>query len=179
MPFFLKSYLRCLLWLVISEILCLILAFSFAILRPAWIRWLSLGCGLLAHCLLMGSCAQGIANDALARNRRGGSRVSAAFSLLLGCCTALPLWLEWVLLFMNADSAGYLNAFLLLQAPFIQIHRVILNGAEPFSQLTIWQKLTMALPPLATLLSVWIGFQTRYISAIATEDAKAQPVSNR
>lgn len=178
MPYFCKSYLRCLLWLTASEVLCLVLAFSFAILNAPWIRWLSLGCGLLAHILLIGSCGQNLANDALARYRRNQSRISAIFPLLLGICTALPLWLEWAILLIIPDSTGYLNAFLLLQAPFIQIHRVILNGIEPFAALAVWQKLTMALPPIATVLALFVGFETRYTSAVAAEDAKAQTVSN-
>ena len=66
MKHFGNHLLKSLLWLIASEILCLILAFSLAILpdHPV-IRVISLIFGLTAHVLLIANCAQKTAAEDL------------------------------------------------------------------------------------------------------------------
>ena len=94
----------CIGWLLISELLCLILAFSFAILRAEWIRWLSLVCGIAAHVLLMGSCAGKCAHEDIAAYRADGTIISVMKPLLLGLCTTAPLWMLWGFLKMQGEQ---------------------------------------------------------------------------
>ena len=167
MRYFTKSLLYCLGWLVISELLCLVLSFSFAILHPDWIRWLSLICGAMAHALLMGNAGRNIAAKDTAEYRVSGKRRPVLFSLLLAIGTAIPLWLLWVILTLLRNSSAALNVFLLLNAPFIQFHRLILDGAEPFSAVSAGRQMIMALPPLLTVFSVFIGYQLHYQKTVA------------
>ena len=164
---FRKSLLSCLGWLAASELLCLVLAFSFAILRPEWIRWLSMGCGITAHVLLMGNCGQALAKRHTALFHQSGTRISSGFPVLLAFCTALPLWILYAILWANADSSAVLNGFLLLNAPYIQLHRLLLNGAEPFSAVPLPRQILMGLPPLVTAASVYIGYRLHYAKGIA------------
>lgn len=159
---FWKHYISCLIWLLLSEILCLILAFSFAILSAAWIRWLSLACGVLAHVLLMGNCGRSAAQKDLAVYHTKKRKTSLLQPLLLGIGTALPLVILWLILKCNADSSLMLNLFLLLNAPYIQYHRLILDGAEPFSAVSRTRQLLMLLPPILTCAAVFIGYQFHY-----------------
>ena len=162
----------CLLWLLLSEILCLILAFSFAILTAKWIRWLSLICGIAAHLLLMGSVGGKLAHEDIADYRMDHSAVSPIKPLLLGVCTAVPLWILWFILKVMQDSNAALNFFLLLNAPYIQYHRLILAGAEPFSAVSAGKQLLMALPPVLTAGAVFIGYRLRYLPEKAALDAQ-------
>ena len=164
---FWRSLAYCLGWLTVSEILCLVLAFSFAILRPDWIRWVSMLCGITAHVLLMGSCGQRLAKRDTALFRQSGSRVSAGFPVLLALCTAMPLWILYAILWANADSSAMLNGFLLLNAPYIQLHRLLLNGAEPFSAVPQIRQILMGLPPVVTAVSLYIGYRWNYEKGIA------------
>ena len=99
----------CLLWLLLSEILCLILAFSFAILTAKWIRWLSLICGIAAHLLLMASVSGKLAHEDIADYRTDHSAVSPIKPLLLGVCTAVPLWILWVILKIMQEQGKMLK----------------------------------------------------------------------
>lgn len=168
-----KCLLHCLAWLLISVMMCMFLAFSFAIISGdsdgsfSFIQLLSIVCCMLAHCLLMGHAGKTVADRCLLEARTGGSKPVRDFSLLLGICSALPLWAIYSVLWMLPDSVGYLNAFLLMNSPFIQIHRLILNGAEPFSAVDTTHRIYMALPPVATMLSVIIGFQIKWRPGIA------------
>ena len=92
--------------------------------------------------------------------------------LLLGLCTAAPLWMLWCFLKMQENSSAVLNLFLLLNAPFIQYHRLILDGAEPFSALSAGRQLLTALPPLVTAAAVCFGYQLRYLPEKAALDAQ-------
>lgn len=159
---FWKHLLRSLAWLLISELLCLILAFSFAILSFPWIRYVSLICGMLAHCLLIASCAKTIAHEDFAAYR-AGAKISPAKPFLLALGTALPLWAIYTVMLLNAESSALLNAFLLLNAPYIQLHRLILNGTEPFSALSSVRQFLCALPPLITAAAFVIGYQRQYL----------------
>ena len=172
MPHFWKSCGICMVWLVISEILCLILAFSFAIINTSWMRWLSLLCGITAHCLLMGSCAQKIAQEDVALYRINRRRVSGRKAILLSCCTVIPGVLLYLLLTCKAESKLMLNLFPLLNAPYIQLHRLLIGGKEPFSAVPAFRRVLMALPPVMTALSFWVGYQVTYIPALAKIDAK-------
>ncbi len=169
---FCKHYFHCLLWLLLSEILGLVLAFSFAIINTKWSPYVSLVCGILTHVLLMGSAAQTLAKRDAAQYRINGKRRPAGMPPLLGLATALPFWLLYLLLQMQADSSLMLNVFLLLNAPYLQIHRLLLDGVEPFSAVNSTRQLLMALPPILTALSVWIGYELHYIPAVAEQDAK-------
>ena len=163
---------RVLLWLLLSEILCLILAFSFAILRAEWVRWLSLICGAAAHVLLMASCGKQIAHADVAAYRSEGVKVSRVKPVLLGICAAVPLWVLWVLLKLNDQSSAFLNIYLLLNAPYIQFHRLMLDGAEPFSAVTTGRQMLMALPPVLTAIAVYVGYQLQYQPEKAALDAQ-------
>lgn len=167
-----KHLAVCIGWLLISEILCLILAFSFAILRAEWIRWLSLICGAAAHILLMFSAAGKCAHEDIAAYRADKARVSAAKPVLLGIGTAIPLWILWAMLKIMQDSSAALNFFLLLNAPYIQFHRLMLNGAEPFSAVSTGRQIIMALPPICTALAVYCGYRLRYLPEKAAIDAQ-------
>lgn len=169
---FRKSVLTCLGWLLISELLCLVLSFSFAILRPQWIRWLSLCCGILAHCLLMATAGKSCAQPQIAHYRETQQEASPLLPFLLGLITAIPLWLLWGILYLNRDSSAMLNAFLLLNAPFIQYHRLIVDGMEPFSALTAFRQILTALPPIVTAASVIAGYQMHYLPSVAEIRAK-------
>ena len=171
MRHFLKSLLSLLLWLLISELLCLILSFSFAIMRAEIFRWMSLFFGALAHILLMGNAGRNIAAADAAEYRISRKKRPVPFSVGLGICTAIPLWIVYLILHLLRDSGAALNAFLLLNAPFIQYHRLILDGAEPFSALSAGKQLLMALPPLVTATSVIAGYQLHYQKTTAELDA--------
>ncbi|MBQ8920865.1 MAG: hypothetical protein IJ060_01725 [Oscillospiraceae bacterium] len=172
MPHFWKSCGICMIWLVISELLCLILAFSFAIINTSWIRWLSLLCGITAHCLLMGSCAQKIAQEDAALYRISRKRVSQKKPLLLAVFTVIPGVLLYLILMLNADSKLMLNLFPLLNSPYIQLHRLLIGGKEPFSAIAPLRRAVMALPPVITGAAFWVGYQVTYIPALAKMDAK-------
>jgi|GEM_PF-2995545 len=174
-----KHYLRCLAWLVVSEILCLILAFSFAILSAEWIRWLSLACGVLAHALLMADCASKSALEDISAYRTTRINTSPLKPILLGIETAIPVFLLWVILKCNQSSSLMLNVFLLLNAPYIQLHRLILNGADPFSALSQTRQILMALPSAATGIFVWAGYHFRYLYEKAELDAQRSGTDSR
>lgn len=162
-----KNCAVCLVWLLISEIMCLVLAFSFAILRPDWLRWLSMACGITAHILLMGSCAQKIADADAAEYRRSGLRIPRKKPVLLSLFVMLPQIILYLLLWLNAESSAMLNAFLLLNAPFIQLHRLLIGGAEPFSAVPMLQQILMVLPALVTAAAWYSGYTLRYARRIA------------
>ena len=167
-----KHLLSCWLWLLISELLCLILAFSFAILRPEWIRWVSMICGITAHILLMGSCAGKLAHKDIVCYRTERKAIPIIQPVLLGIGTAIPLWLLWGILKYLSDSSAMLNVFLLCNAPYIQLHRVIINGADTFSAVSDLRKILMLLPPVCTAGAVGLGYLFRYLPEKAAIDAK-------
>ena len=160
-------------WLAISEILCLVLAFSFAIINTSWMRWLSLVYGAAAHCLLIGSCAQKIAMQDAALYRAEHRRISCKKAILLAVGTMLPAVVLYLLLSCLSESRLMLNVFLLLNAPFIQIHRLLIGGREPFSAISALRRILMALPPLVTAAAFYIGYQVTYIPAVAKMDASS------
>lgn len=169
---FWKYFGRCMIWLFLSEILCLILAFSLAILKASLLsRVLSLLFGVFAHVLLTGSCAQNIAKEDAADYRRGEKRVSPMKPLLLAVCTMLPALCTYALLCANPESILMLNLYPLLNAPYIQIHRLLIDNTEPFSAISGVRRVLMALPPLVTAVSWWIGYQLQYIPELAKTDA--------
>ncbi len=169
---FLKHYAYCLIWLLLSEILCLILAFSFAILSHAVMRYLSLFFGLTAYCLLMGSCGQKIAKEHIILYRQTSTVIPLVQPLMLSLLTAIPLWLLYLLLCCNADSTLMLNLYLLLNAQVLQINRLILDGIEPFAVLSLHRKLMMAALTLLPAVAVLIGYLSHYPAALAQEKAK-------
>lgn len=173
---FCKSFVRCLIRLLISELLCLILAFSFALIPQSWARWLSLIFVCLAHCLLMANAGSAAADDDLSVYRREQRQTGLLSPLLLGLLSAFPRCLLYVFLRVFAGSSLMLNLFLLLSAPYIQLHRLILNGTEPFSAVSSVRQILMALPPLFTVLSVWFGYILRYAPRLAEEKAKSHRV---
>jgi hypothetical protein len=162
-----KCFLQCLAWLLISVMMCMLLAFGFALISGDFWQLLGLVCCALVHCLLMAHAGKTVAERCLFECRTGGDKPMRDISLLLGVCTALPLWAIYSVLWILPDSVPYLNAFLLMNAPFIQIHKLILHGAEPFSAVDTTHRIYMALPPVATMLSVIIGFQIKWRPGIA------------
>ena len=171
MKTFWKSCGLCLSAVLISEILCLILAFSFAIIRSEWIRWISLICGVLAHILLMVSAAQKAAKADAVRYRRENIRISAVQPLLTALVGMLPFAAVYLLLCLNPQSIVMLNLFPLLQSPFIQIHRLLIAGTEPFAAIPSARRILMALPPLMTGISWLAAYQMYYIRAVVQADA--------
>lgn len=172
MKFFWKHAGICLIWLLLSEILCFVLAFSFAILSAAWIRWLSLLCGIAAHIMLMGSCGQRCGKEDAADFRLTGDMRSPLKPLLLGILAMLPQILVYLLLTANQDSVLMLNLFPLLQSPFIQLHRLLIAGQERFRDIPAANRILMALPPLITALSVYAGYRFEYLKNLAKQNAQ-------
>ena len=172
---FRNAIFYCLGWLAVSEILCLVLAFSFAILRPEWVRYLSMLCGVTAHVLLMWSCGQKLSKKDAAEYRISGSRISAKKPVILAVCTAIPLWVFYGILWMNADSSAMLNAFLLLNAPYIQFHRLMLGGLEPFSAVPLMRRILMGIPPVVTAISLLIGYIWNYETETAAISSRKIP----
>lgn len=173
-----KSYAKSLFWLATSELLCLVLAFSFAILPQLWARWSGLICCLLAHILMLGSCAGSVADEDIAVYRREKREPSIFSPVLLGFLTALPRFLLGGLLWLHADSNLMLNLYLLLNAPYIQIHRQLLNGAEPFSAVSSFRRILICLMPSFTVLSVFVGYRLRYTRKLREERAKRKTASS-
>lgn len=177
--FFRKSLFQCLAWLLVSELMCLVIAFSFALLPSEGWRWVSMICGILAHCLLMLHAGKEAANRYLIEVRTGGNPPKKITPFLLALLTALVLWIFYAVLWVKADSKSYLNVFLLLNAPFIQLHRLILNGAEPFSALESKRQILMGLPPIATVLSVLIGYTISWLPGIEEIRARQAQTASR
>ena len=173
---FRKSVLSCLGWLAGSELICLVMAFSFALLPQSWARWLSLAFCSLAHCLLMSECGAAAAKRDLAVYRNEKKQTSRQSPLLLGAAAAVPRCLLYGILWIMRDSSLMLNVFLLLEAPYIQIQRLVTGGTEPFSALSPVRQLLMGLPPLMTVFSVYIGYLRRYAPALASEKVKTSRV---
>ncbi len=171
MPHFWKSCGTVLIWILISELLCLVVAFSFAIMSAKWIRFLSLLCGLTAHCLLMGSCAQKISQQDAAHYRITGERTAQTKPLLLALCALLPGTLTYLMLPLNPHSILAMNLFPLLNSPFIQVYRLIFQRDETFAALSPVRRMLAALPTLVTGAAIWAGYQIAYIPALAKMDA--------
>ena len=157
-----KPLLKCWFWLSASELLCLVLAFSFAILQQSWARWASLFCCLLAHILIMGNCSAEIAHENIALSHSEKQKASPCFAFQLALLAALPRFLLYGLLWLFSDSVLMLNLYLLLNAPYIQILRFLLNGAEPFSAVRDVSRFCMGLLPFITSISVFAGYSHHY-----------------
>ena len=84
----------------------------------------------------------------------------------------LPACVTYLLLRLNPESTLMLNLFPLLNAPFIQIHRLLIDGAEPFSAVAPLRGWLMALPPLLTAAACFFGYELRYLRSCAAFDAK-------
>jgi len=170
---FCKHLTQSMVWLLLSEILCLILGVSVAILHnPVIVRGMGLLFGVTAHILLTASCAQKAAAEDAVLYRTEGIRMNAKKPLLLAFCTMLPAYLTYLLLRLNADSVLMLNLFPLMNAPFIQLYRILIDNTEPFSAIPASRQIMMALPPLMTAASYFIGYQFKYLPALAKTDAK-------
>ena len=159
---FWRSCASCIAWLAVSELLCLVLAFSFAILRPAWIRYLSLLCCAAAHLLLMWQCGEKTALRDAAGFRLTGRRVPRKKALLTAAVAALTMEIPFLFLCMVPGSSAVLNVFLLLNAPYIQFYRIILDGLEPFSALPLHSQIWLALPPSLSACVLYIGTEWNY-----------------
>ena len=160
--------LRAIFWLFLSEILCLILAFSLAIFRSAAIsRIFGLLFGITAHMLLIGNCGREIAGTDAKRYRTAQKPVSFCQPLLLSLFLMLPSCITYGILCLHADSILCLNIFPLLNAPFIQLYRLLIGNKEPFSAITQIRRIFMAFPPLLTALSFLIGYEMHYLAETA------------
>lgn len=171
---FWKHLGKCMIWLLLSEILCLVLAISLAILRQnLLIRVIGLICCTAAHILLIGSCAQKTADEDAADYRSGGARISPKKVLLIAICAAIPAEITYLLLLIHPESILMLNLFPLLNAPFLQIHRLLIDNTEPFSAIAAGRKVCMAIPPVITSVSWFAGYYLRYIPVLAKADANS------
>ena len=168
---FVKSILFLWGWLLISEILCLILSFSFAIMQAEVFRWMSLFFGVLAHALLIGNAGRTLADQDAAAYRQSKIKRPLRFSAALSVLTAAPQWILYGLLHLFSSSTAALNVYLLFNSPFLMYNKMLLNGAEPFSAVSAGKMVLMALPPLITAASVFVGYQFRYRQRIAEMDA--------
>lgn len=167
-----KHFGLCMVWLLLSEILCLILAVSMAILRQnAVIRVVGLLCGVLAHILLTATCAQMAASEDAVAYRGGEARTSPMKILAISLCAMIPSYVTYLLLLANPESILMLNLFPLLNAPFLQYYRLLIQDTEPFSAIAAGRKICMALPPLVTAAAWYIGYYLAYIPALAKSDA--------
>lgn len=169
-----KHMLHGLLWLLGSEILCLILAFSLAILpdHPA-VRIIGLIFGITAHILMIGSCAQRAAAEDVVMYRASKVRTRISKILLIAVILMLPSCITYLVLSANADSVLILNLFPLFNAPFIRIYQFLTGGREPFSAVPSAVRVFMALPPLITGAAYTVGYYSRYLPAVAALDARS------
>ncbi len=169
-----KNTLHCLIWLLLSHIMCLVLAFSFAILPQNAMQYLSLFCCLLTQVLLMGSCAVNIAKEHLALYRTNRSIIPRWQPAVMSLLTALPSLLLYLLLWVMPESVPYFNIYLLLNAPTVQIINLIVQGEECFSALSALQRLLMALLPFLPTLATFGGYCSYYPKRLAEEIAKRE-----
>lgn len=173
MKHFGKHLLKSLLWLIASEILCLILAFSLAILpdHPV-MRVIDLLFGITAHILLIANCAQKAASEDLILYRTSKYRTLILKPLLIAILLTLPSYLSYLLLSANPESILMTNLFSLLNAPFIRIYQLLRGDAETFSAVSSKSKIIMALPPVLTAAAYYISYHLRYHSGIAEYDTR-------
>ena len=174
MKLFGKHLLHGMLWLLASEILCLILAVSLAILRDhAIMRIIGLVFGITAHVLLIGSCAQKAAGDDAVIYRTEGKKSKALKPVLISVLLTVPAEITYFLLCLHPESILLLNLFPLLNAPFLQIHRFLIDGTEPFAAIAAVRRHLMAFPPVITAVSYAAGYAMRYLPAAAGFDARS------
>ena len=169
-----KHLARLLLWLLLSEIFCLVLAFSFALLGGSvLLRLAGMLCEITAHVLLMYNTAQKTAEDDLRRYRQTGAAMPRRKPLLLAVCGMLPAWLLCLLLTLFRDSVMMQNMFLLLNAPFIGLYQLLFDGHEPFSAVPPMRRLLTALPPLLTGAALLAGYLPHYRRGVAAYHARS------
>ncbi|MDD5947963.1 MAG: hypothetical protein PUC41_09275 [Oscillospiraceae bacterium] len=166
-----RNTLHCLIWLLLSHIMCLVLAFSFAILPKNAMRYLGLLCCLITQVLLMGNCAVNIAKEHLALYRTERIIVPKWEPAVMSLLTALPALILYSLLWLMPDSVPYFNIYLLLNAPTVQIINLIVQGKETFGSLSAMQRLLMALLPLIPTLATLGGYLIHYPKHLAEEIA--------
>lgn len=159
--------------LLLSEILCLILAFSFALLGSALpLRIAGILCGITAHVLLTGSAAQKAAADDLKLYRQTGFRQPVGKPVLLAIISVIPAYLLYLLLWLLQNSIPFQNAFLLLNAPFIGIDRLLFSDCEPFAAVPRLRQILTGIPPLLTAAAVLAGYLPKYSREIAAHNAR-------
>lgn len=159
---FRKHLGSCLLRQLLSEILCLVLAFSFALLGHALLlQLLQTLCCLTAHILLTADGASKISADDRRTERLTGKTIPVIELPLLTFAAVSPAYLLYLLLHIFRSSVLMQNLFLLLNAPFIGIYRLLFDGMEPFSAVSGTAQLLTALPPLLTAFSFLIGYHRR------------------
>ena len=170
MQHFRKHLTACMIRLLLSELLCLVLAFSFAILRASLLtEMLSLLCGMLAHIPLIGNCACDIADSDASHSHSEQHTVRKP--ILLAAALMLPAYLSYLILFFQAESILWLNLFPLLNAPFLPVYRLLIAGTEPFSAISQTRRILMLLPPLITGISFFAAYRVRLITRKARADA--------
>ncbi len=174
MTHFGKHLLQSGIWLLASELLCLILAFSFAILgsHPV-IQGIRLMFGITAHSLLIGSCAAKAAADDVARFRSANISVKPIKPLSIAIILTIPAAVTYIVLCANSESILMLNLFPLLNAPFIGIYQFLIGGTEPFSAISFVNRVLMAVPPLLTAAAYLLGYYSRYLPARAAISARS------
>lgn len=173
MPNFQKHLGKLIGWLAVSELLCLILAFSFAIIGGTVAKYLGLILGLTAHILLMRNAAHSAADACVIYYRKDKIRVSSRFIVALGILSAIPHYLLYVWLLICSDSIAVRNVFPLLEAMYLQIFQLIFGNTETVSALSFSGKCLTALPQFCTPIVVICSFGNRYESSIAAEDANS------
>lgn len=170
----LKDTARCLVWLLLSEMMCLVLAFSFAILPQAAMQYLSLFCCLLAYVLLMGNCGMNIAKDHVVLYRQQRVEIPNWQPLVMSLLTAVPLLVFYGILWIIPNHIAYLNIYLLLNAPVLQILNLILDGAETFSAFSAAQRVMTGLLPFLSSAAVYVGYMMHYPRHLAEEKVKRE-----
>lgn len=171
---FWKHLLHGILWLCASEMLCLILAVSFAIIgNAAAIRIIALIFGVTAHILLIGSCAVKAAAEDAAFFRAAKTRTKIRKPLTIALILLLPAILTYILLTFNSSSVLMLNLFPLLNAPFIGIYYYLIGGAEPFSAVSSINRILMAFPPVLTAAAYLSGYYFRYLPEVSAHNTRS------
>ena len=161
-----------------KKLLCLVLAFSFAIIRAAvWRRIVSLLCGLSAHILLMKTCAENTAAADCKTERLSGKQFTVKTPVLLSLALMLPAFVTYLLLLLHPDSVLMINLFPLLNAPFLQIYAFLRGENELFSHLPKAVQILYAVPPLVTGLTFFLSYESKKIRIQAEESARRKTSS--
>jgi len=171
MPNCIKSAASVLIWLLISELMCLVVAVSFAIMNASYIRYLSLICGITVHILLLANCAKKIALLDTAHYRITGNRTGQWKPVLLALISMIPQAVTIFVLFLNSRSILMMNLFPLLNAHFLQVYRLVFDGKEEFAAVSLLRKVIVCILPVVSAAAFWIGYQLEYIPALAKIDA--------
>ena len=151
--------------MLLSEILCLFVAFSCAMLAvsvPA-AKWFSLLCTTGIHLGLMADYAVKIAKRDRVEERRFQQPHRQSRPFWMALASISPLLLLWVLLLLcRIGSWGdFLPAYRLLNAHYFQLLN-LLTGSGTLADVSLWRLCVIPLCFLVTFLCIvaayWVGY---------------------